>query len=135
MASASTSLGCVGGVPFRGQGKQQKRLRVLGCQVLQTRGRRRRTTSLRRSCLSSLRYKQEGGAGFSVGSQPVSYSWRLRATEGESKSESEQEVTSGTKPETTFSMFCLCSSILSVHSPLFFIVLITTQRKIEPCRS
>jgi len=39
----------------------------------------------------------------------VSYSWRLRATEGESKSESEQEVdklirdiTSGTKPETTF---------------------------------
>mmetsp|Transcript_9598 Transcript_9598/g.18010 ORF Transcript_9598/g.18010 Transcript_9598/m.18010 type:complete len:188 (-) Transcript_9598:345-908(-) len=118
MASASTSLGCVGGVPLRGQGKQQKHLHgVLASQVVQTRARgRRRTTSLslRRSCClrSSLRYKQGGGsAGFlnGVGSQTVSYSWRLRATEGESKSESEQEVdklirdiTSGTKPETTF---------------------------------
>ena len=125
MASASTSLGCVGGVPLRGQGKQQKHLHgVLASQVVQTRARgRRRTTSLslRRSCClrSSLRYKQGGGtAGFlnGVGSQTVSYSWRLRATEGESKSESEQEVdklirdiTSGTKPETTFSMFCLSS--------------------------
>merc|ERR1712219_2900 len=125
MASASTSLGCVGGVPLRGQGKEQKHLHgVLASQVLQTRARRRRRTtslSLRRSCClrSSLRYKQGGGsAGFlnGVGSQTVSYSWRLRATEGESKSESEQEVdklirdiTSGTKPETTFSMFCLSS--------------------------